>query len=497
MLPNNQGPDPRALELGIFEPRREGRVLQVILEGLSDTNEGIYKYLLDHRPADYKGKIQPETVRFFTKRAVEAKIIEAHEVAGGTIYLPLPEDIAPDFARATRQGLAHRNAVLQRLGEAPRKVPKVAQRKTAKTKASPKAPIASDFQEAPRLALTDGRPLEANDSVSGRLCRICWNSKGWIRPSGEARYLESGSYVSHHGFGHEEWLFNYEWMYSEFKYAFLQPINHNRRAFLGKRFPVFLYSRAPDGRTYAVGTIRDLYVPLDEEIGQVAQSFRDRGWLEQMNQDLVRLGISPKKLLKARPQELVNVRFRREDVRYFEPLDALPPDHPATRVARYTALRWPDGEVPLVSNSPRLPRERAATDKLKTEVAFSRRFVDPTAIDPKHNRLQNRLLKYLRAQQKHVTYEDAYVDLIIHGPDGQTFVEIKTEATCKGCIRAALGQLVEYSHYPDSAGASQLWVVGDAPANAEDRRYLTFLRLRYSLPIYYRQFSSDVLSDAV
>lgn len=198
-------------------------------------------------------------------------------------------------------------------------------------------------------------------------------------------------------------------------------------------------------------------------------------------QDLVHLGVSPQALLKASPYELVNVRFRRQDVTYFEPLIALPPGHPASRTARYTALRWPDAEVPAAATSGGLPRQRTPNGKLKTEVVFPRRYVDPNAIDPKHNRLQNGLLKFLRAQRKHVTYEDAYIDLIIHGPEGETFVEIKTEATCKGCIRAAVGQLLEYAHYPDSAGASQLWVVGDAPARAEDLRYLKFLRMRLQL----------------
>lgn len=116
--------------------------------------------------------------------------------------------------------------------------------------------------------------LPNNQGPDSRLCRICWNSRSWIRPSGEARNLESGSDVSHHGFGHEEWLFNYEWMHSGFRYSFLQPINRSRQAFLGKRFQVLLYTRAPDRRTYGVAIIRDLYVPLDEEIEQVAHGFR-------------------------------------------------------------------------------------------------------------------------------------------------------------------------------------------------------------------------------
>jgi hypothetical protein len=35
----------------------------------------------------------------------------------------------------------------------------------------------------------------------------------WKAPTGEARRYETpGSYVSKNGFGHEEWLFNFQWL---------------------------------------------------------------------------------------------------------------------------------------------------------------------------------------------------------------------------------------------------------------------------------------------
>jgi len=64
--------------------------------------------------------------------------------------------------------------------------------------------------------------------MSDRYCRICWNTRAWRAPSASASDSEKGSYVARHGFGHEEWLFNYEWCIDDFRYGFLQPINHNR-----------------------------------------------------------------------------------------------------------------------------------------------------------------------------------------------------------------------------------------------------------------------------
>ncbi len=84
-----------------------------------------------------------------------------------------------------------------------------------------------------------------------KYCRICWNTLNWRRPSGEAQRIEmGGSYVSERGFGHEEWLFNFEWLLSGYnpgdqhgyKYSFLQPIGKYREIYIGETFSVLLYT---------------------------------------------------------------------------------------------------------------------------------------------------------------------------------------------------------------------------------------------------------------
>ena len=60
--------------------------------------------------------------------------------------------------------------------------------------------------------------------------------------------------------------------------------------------------------------------------------------------------------------------------------------------------------------------------------------------------------------------------------------------SAKRCIRFALGQLLEYGHYPNNARAARFVVVGDAPASEHDQAYLRHLRETYQLPIYYSCF---------
>lgn len=116
MRAGSTGPDPNALAAGRFASDREGKVLEVILNGATEgTVEAILAYLQAHPPAGYRGKIRRETVHYFTKSAVEAGIIEARRMGGRTVYIPLED--GPPFARATAGGLAFRERVLS--GSAP------------------------------------------------------------------------------------------------------------------------------------------------------------------------------------------------------------------------------------------------------------------------------------------------------------------------------------------------------------------------------------------
>lgn len=51
--------------------------------------------------------------------------------------------------------------------------------------------------------------------IGDRFIRICYNTEDWQFPTGDARDLEVKlSFAAMNGYGHEEWLFRYEWMLS-------------------------------------------------------------------------------------------------------------------------------------------------------------------------------------------------------------------------------------------------------------------------------------------
>ncbi len=334
-----------------------------------------------------------------------------------------------------------------------------------------------------------------------KYCRICWNTKNWRSPSGDARHIEmGGSYVSQYGFGHEEWLFNFNWLLrgyqqdsaTAYHYGFLQPIGKFRK-YQGKTFSVLLYTVSPERQVLIVARIDQLYVPDDEELAWAQQSISTNGWLAAMRQELEDLGIDSQPL---NASWVVNVRFRPQDVHFYDPRPVVTGGHKIRTAFRYHPFDWDDGFPPVETMLPVLLNPDTSNrddDPVRSEAQRTRSAIEGTSYDPRHTQLQNRLYRFLCARygRRSVAYENNFVDLSLH-IDGKTiFIEIKMDLTAKRCIRLALGQLLEYSHYPNQAKASRLLVVGDALPKSEDIMYLNHVRGLYKFPLYYARWDWD------
>jgi len=339
-----------------------------------------------------------------------------------------------------------------------------------------------------------------------KYCRICWNTRNWRLPSGDARLFELGdSYVAEYGFGHEEWLFNFEWLLSgydpddqhEYKYGFLQPINKYRGSYVGQTFSILLYTVDPSQTTRAVACINNAYVPDAGELSWVLERTREKGWLDLMRQHLRELDISDEPFASPKPSSIANIRFMPENVMFCNPMIVLAPPHKATSIHRYQPLDWDDRfQLPMSPSNTDLLLEYDREDNSpdRSEAERTRPAQPSTVVDPQHSILQNRLRNVLRVRygMNSVKMERGFVDLKLVEPGRVTFIEIKMERTVKNCIRLALGQLIEYAHYPNLQKANGLLVVGDATPSESDVIYLQFLRDTYKLPMYYAQWSWEL-----
>lgn len=333
-----------------------------------------------------------------------------------------------------------------------------------------------------------------------KYCRICWNTKNWKQPTGEAKLLETGkSYVAKNGFGHEEWLFNFSWLLSggpiagtAYRYGFLQPIGKYYSKYKGQSLSVLLYTKSPEGVILLVASINALYVPEEDELAWALNQIEDNGWLTTMQKELEALGIDNTPLRNPTPREIANVRFTPDNVTFYDPRPVVDRNHKISQSSRYHPFNLDDTFPPtLTRNSVSPPKnQNDDEDPTRAEDGRIRAAVEATSYDPRHVKLQNLLYRKLCSLHGHanVEYETDFVDLILKKNQVTTFIEIKTHLTAKRCIREALGQLLEYCHYPNFFKAHELLVVGDARPTQEDILYLDSLRTIYNLPLKYSRW---------
>lgn len=111
----------------------------------------------------------------------------------------------------------------------------------------------------------------------------------------------------------------------------------------------------------------------------------------------------------------------------------------------------------------------------------------------KHNSLSNEMVKYLKCKgYTDVVTDKDFVDIQATDPQGnKIYFELKTADTVKLAIRQALGQLLEYNHYPNKNNADKLIIVTALEITQQDMQYLIGMRSRYNIPVYYQQFDME------
>lgn len=118
-----------------------------------------------------------------------------------------------------------------------------------------------------------------------------------------------------------------------------------------------------------------------------------------------------------------------------------------------------------------------------------------TKVNQLHNDIQNRLYHHLCDQlgadcvgTELDTGSGTTIDLVTQHKDKTIFFEIKTSSSVRASIRQAIPQLLEYAYWPDAKRADDLVIVSHLPITASAKRYLTYLRDQFKLPLSYRQF---------
>lgn len=151
-----------------------------------------------------------------------------------------------------------------------------------------------------------------------KIARLCWNSYHWVKPSGSAgKSTDVNSFEVNPGFGHEEWIFDLNKVIDGYKYAFLQPLNIAGDKHHHQDYCIYLYT-IYQGERRCVGRINHAIVIDKVEAQVVLDKYVQRGWFEQMQQQLAAVGLVPGSLVDKNPLLNFNVKFKPKDVELYD-----------------------------------------------------------------------------------------------------------------------------------------------------------------------------------
>ena len=150
-----------------------------------------------------------------------------------------------------------------------------------------------------------------------------------------------------------------------------------------------------------------------------------------------------------------------------------------------------------------IPTPDGSTRRVSAQThTIASRLAKEIDVDLRHNLLQDLLVAILKAEfpdcPVHLEWkvaEGGRVDLVVDTGDGLLFCEIKVAPCVRLAWRNAIGQLLEYAHWPDGRRAKKWWVLCEEAPSPGDASYLQSLRALYGLPAFYRQI--DVLAGVL
>ena len=320
-----------------------------------------------------------------------------------------------------------------------------------------------------------------------KIARLCWNTHDWKRPSGsEGKSLSDSSYEKIVGFGHEEWLLDDSKILPDgYHYGFLQPMNVKSQKHAGMVYDIHLFAISPRKQKVYIGCLRNAIGVSIEESKKAYEYYKANGWIEEMKQDIKYVGGIIKDL---KPSMMFNVKFRFEDAEInYSNQPILRPDSIGHRYNLMEKVGDFEYEIDDEGN----------IETLDTSLITRTTKAGEILIDPLHKKIQNAIVELLKDQYVHLYVEKGTdctikqkVDIkgLLKDSEEWHYFEVKTYSA-KRSIREALGQILEYAHYPSTKRAKKLFIIGPEKPDDKDKSYMQFIRKTYGLPIWFRWYS--------
>lgn len=338
--------------------------------------------------------------------------------------------------------------------------------------------------------------------IVSKVARLCWNDLGWEKPSGlEGKSENTDHTFESKGYGHEEWLFNFDHGIDGYQYGFVQAFN--RGDHFGKTYDLHLYTLKREGNKsncYWVGRIKYAQVLTKEEQKAVYQLYKNQGWYLEMMNELKEVDVEHRDLEIVSEEELFNVKFKIDSdsfTRFEEPKFIENPKEEISKgYSRYNLkdLITTTATVVNTSNKYKFKPGHNPTNTGNSKSIYSKKIINRTL---KHKEIQEFMYKQLtllygmdNVGTEVSTGRGTSIDVVIVLPDkSEWFYEVKTYNEPLVCIREAFGQILEYSMFSNNEYANKLVVVGINKPGKSEIEYLTHLRNTINLNIFYQVFS--------
>jgi hypothetical protein len=343
------------------------------------------------------------------------------------------------------------------------------------------------------------KTVESGGKNESRVARICWNTNGWIKPSGREGKSKGESFEKNYGYGHEEWIFDSAKNYNGYHYGFLQPIGRNYDRYVGQKFNLHLYTIDSTTKTkYWVGKLNEVEV-IDKKLSQkVFNYYKSKGWLLEYKNHLMKLQLWADHAAETfkKPISQFNIRFKPTAIKeLYDPL------LPFEDQGLFEKPRYIFNYLPSQLKANELIESGFDPDTGSSSVSSPNRgksyrtIHSDIEIPTKHRDLLNGFMKYLKEKYKNQVikkeskaFGNNKIDLFRKTDEGYIFYEIKSYTNLKTCLRVALGQLLEYNCFPDVKNANKMYLVSDLSPNLIVIKYIKHLNTIINIPFGYIQF---------
>lgn len=275
-----------------------------------------------------------------------------------------------------------------------------------------------------------------------------------------------------------------------YHYGFLEPLRVDRvksEKHVGQIYDIHLFAFSPNGKKVYIGCLHNAIGISSRESIKVYTYYEKQGWIKQMKKDVNFVGGEIKEF---EPRIMFNVKFKFSeaeiDYSNIRVLGEYPRGHRYNLMDKkedFDFVKDEDGNIEI----------------LDTSLISRTNQEGKIVIDPYHKKIQNAVVEILKSQYDHLSLESGLkdgngqrVDIKgrLKGSNEWHYFEVKTQPA-KDCIREALGQILEYAHYPATNRASKLFIIGPIKPDEHDCAYMEFIRKTYNIPIWFRWYSFE------